>query len=137
VGSFGIDFLVVDDDVYLSEINLRLGGTTHPFWMARLATGAQYDMASGELRRPDGDARFYVATDNLKSERLRGRSPADVISLVDRAGLAFDRASGTGVALHLLGAVPAAGKLGATCIGPSPEAADELYRAVLDLVGMT
>ena len=39
VGSFGIDFLVVGEDVYLSEINLRLGGTTHPFWMARLATG--------------------------------------------------------------------------------------------------
>lgn len=135
VGSFGIDFLVVGGDVYLSEINLRLGGTTHPFWMARLATGAEYDVASGELRRPDGDARFYVATDNLKSERLRGRSPADAIAFVDRAGLAFDRASGTGVALHLLGAVPVAGKLGATCIGHSPEAADDLYRAVLDLVG--
>lgn len=137
VGSFGIDFLVVGDDVYLSEINLRLGGTTHPFWMARLATGAEYDVASGELRSRDGDARFYVATDNLKSERLRGRSPADAISLVDRAGLAFDSASGTGVALHLLGAVPVAGKLGATCVGRSPEAADDLYRAVLDLVGMT
>jgi hypothetical protein len=133
VGSFGIDFLVVGGDVYLSEINLRLGGTTHPFWMARLATGAQYDVASGELRRPDGDARFYVASDNLKSERLRGHSPADVISLVERAGLAFDPASGTGVALHLLGAVPVAGKFGATCVGHSPEAADDLYRAVLDL----
>jgi hypothetical protein len=134
MGSFGIDFLVVGSDVYLSEINLRLGGTTHPFWMARLATDAGYDVASGELRRPDGDARCYVATDNLKSEGLRGRSAADVISLVDRAGLAFDRASGTGVALHLLGAVPVAGKLGATCIGQSPEAADDLYRSVLDLV---
>lgn len=135
VGSFGIDFLVVGDDVYLSEINLRLGGTTHPFWMARLATGAVYDVASGELRRPNGDARCYVATDNLKSERLGGRSPADAISLIDRAGLAYDRASGTGVALHLLGAVPVAGKFGATCISHSPGAADDLYRAVLDLVG--
>lgn len=135
VGSFGIDFLVVGHDVYLSEINLRLGGTTHPFWMARLATGARYDLTSGELRRPDGDARFYVATDNLKSERLRGRSPADAISLVDRAGLGYDPASGTGVALHLLGAVPVAGKFGATCIAHSPEAADDLYRAVLGLVG--
>ena len=135
VGSFGIDFLVAGREVYLSEINLRLGGTTHPFWMARLATGAGYDLDSGELRRPDGSARYYVATDNLKSGGLRGRSPADAISLVDRSGLGFDLASGTGVALHLLGAVPVAGKLGATCIGPSAAEADDLYRALLDLLG--
>lgn len=135
VGSFGIDFLVVGQDVYLSEINLRLGGTTHPFWMARLATGSRYDLFTGELRRPDGEARSYVATDNLKSSRLKGRSPAEVISEVDRSGLAFDTDSGTGVALHLLGALPTTGKLGATCIAATPEAADEQYRALLDLVG--
>ncbi|HET9771131.1 MAG TPA: peptide ligase PGM1-related protein [Acidimicrobiia bacterium] len=136
VGSFGIDFLVVGEDVYLSEINLRLGGTTHPFWMARLATGSGYDPATGELRRPDGSPRCYVATDNLKSGPLKGRRPADAISLVDRSGLAYDPASATGVALHLLGAVPVAGKFGATCIAETPAAADELYRALLDLVGM-
>lgn len=135
VGSFGIDFLVVRQDVYLSEINLRLGGTTHPYWMARLVTGAGYDPASGELRRPDGGAVYYVATDNLKSGRLRGHRPGDAISLIDRSGLGYDPASGTGVALHLLGAVPLAGKFGATCIAHSPEAADELYRALLDLAG--
>ncbi len=135
VGSFGIDFLVVGQDVYLSEINLRLGGTTHPFWMARLATGSRYDMDTGELRRPDGSPRCYVATDNLKSGSLKGHSPADAITLVDRSGLAYDPASGTGIALHLLGAVPVAGKFGATCIAETPAAADDLYRALLDLVG--
>ena len=123
------------DHIYLSEINLRLGGTTHPFWMARLATGARYDLASGELRRPDGAARSYVATDNLKSDRLKGRSPADVIALLDHGGLAYDPASASGIALHLLGAVTSAGKLGATCIAGSAAAADDLYRALLDLVG--
>ena len=135
VGSFGIDFLVAGHDVYLSEINLRLGGTTHPFWMARLATGARYDQASGELRRPDGGARSYVATDNLKSTLLRGRRPGDAVSLIDRSGLGYNPDTGSGVALHLLGAVPLAGKFGATCIAPSPAAADDLYRALLDLVG--
>ena len=135
VGSFGIDFLVVGDDVYLSEINLRLGGTTHPFWMARLATGARYDMATGELRRPDGEARCYVASDNLKSARFKGGKPADLIGLVDDSGLAYNADSGTGVALHLLGAVPLAGKFGATCIAATPEAADDLYRALIDLTG--
>lgn len=135
VGSFGIDFLVAGHDVYLSEINLRLGGTTHPFWMARLATGSRYDPASGELRHPDGGACYYVATDNLKCGRLQGRSPADAISLVEGRGLSYDPASGTGVALHLLGAVPVAGKFGATCIARSAAGADDLYQALIDLVG--
>jgi PGM1 C-terminal domain/Pre ATP-grasp domain/ATP-grasp domain len=135
VGSFGIDFLVVGHDVYLSEINLRLGGTTHPFWMARLATRTRYDLFTGELRRHDGEARYYVATDNLKSARLKGCSPAELISLVDRSGLAYDTAAATGVALHLLGALPSTGKLGATCIADTPEAADVLYHSLLDLVG--
>jgi PGM1 C-terminal domain/Pre ATP-grasp domain/ATP-grasp domain len=135
VGSFGIDFLVVGHDVYISEINLRLGGTTHPFWMARLATAAHYDLGSGELRRPDGAPRYYVATDNLKSVQLKGHRPADVITLVDGSGLAYDKATATGIALHLLGALPTTGKLGATCIADTPEAADNLYRALLSLVG--
>ena len=128
VGSFGIDFLVTPaGDVYLSEINLRMGGTTHPYWMARLAGGAAYDPVTGELARPDGRRLCYMATDNLKLSRLVGWVPADVIALVADAGLAFDPAAGTGVTLHLLGAVPGHGKLGATCIAGSPEDADALY----------
>jgi len=128
IGSFGIDFLVTPDggDVYLSEINLRMGGTTHPYWMARLATGGSYATDTGELLA-DGRAKSYMATDNLKIPRLAGSNPAYVIAAVDHAGLAFDPSSGTGVTLHLLGAVPGHGKLGATCVADGPEAADELY----------
>jgi biotin carboxylase len=127
IGSFGIDFLVPPDgDVYLSEINLRMGGTSHPYWMARLATGGAYDAATGELVAA-GVPKSYMATDNLKISRLAGWEPAAVIAAVDGAGLAFDPASGTGVTLHLLGAVPGHGKLGATCIADSPDEADDLY----------
>ena len=128
IGSFGIDFLTVPGgDVYLSEINLRMGGTTHPYWMARLATGATYDPARGELVAAGGPV-SYLATDNLKSQHLADLTPADVIGRVDRAGLAFDPSTGTGATLHLLGAVPGYGKMGATCIAGSAEAAEELYR---------
>ena len=130
VGSFGMDFLVVDrggrHDVYLSEINLRLGGTSHPFYLARFATGGTYDQASGELIA-DGVARSYVATDNLKSDAYKGLAPERLIRELAARDLAFDRASGTGVALHMLGAVAEHGKLGATCIASSPEAADDAY----------
>lgn len=130
VGSFGMDFLVVErggrHDVYLSEINLRLGGTSHPFYLARFATGGTYDQASGELI-VDGEPRSYVATDNLKSDTYRGLAPERLIRTLAARDLAFDRTTGTGVALHMLGAVSEYGKLGATCIATSPEAADDAY----------
>ena len=132
IGVFGIDFLVDEDRVTLSEINLRMGGTTHPFWMTRLATGGTYDQESGELRVPGGGARCYVATDNIKSLRLLGSQPADVIARIDESGLAFDPSTGTGVTLHLLGALPGAGKMGVVCIAETPEAADDLYVRVLE-----
>lgn len=131
IGSFGIDFVVVPDGdghtAYLSEINLRLGGTTHPFWMARLVTGGAYDEEQGELM-VGGTPRAYVATDNLRSSALVGRRPAEVIGAVDGLGLGFDAATGTGVTLHLLGALPRYGKMGAVCIGRTSEEADDLDR---------
>ncbi len=135
-GVFGIDFLVDGDPdeggrVTLSEINLRMGGTTHPFWMVRLATGGTYDQESGELRVPGGEARSYVATDNIKSAQLVGCRPAEVIARIDEAGLAYEPSTRCGVTLHLLGALPGAGKMGVTCIAATPEAADEMYRGVL------
>ena len=134
VGSFGIDFLVAPEGrVYLSEINLRMGGTTHPYWMARLATRATYDVGRGELLAA-GRAKHYTATDNLKSQRLAELTPAEVIARVDRAGLAFDPSSGTGATLHLLGAVPGYGKVGATCVADSAGAADELYAELVALL---
>lgn len=140
IGSFGIDFLVVPcagagarDEVVLSEINLRMGGTSHPYWAARLLTGCSYDQTTGELTA-GGRATTYVASDNMKSPRLVGRAPADVIAAVDRAGLAFDPATGAGVVLHLLGAVPSFGKMGATCIAPSLAMADALAAELATLL---
>ncbi|HYX43894.1 MAG TPA: peptide ligase PGM1-related protein [Acidimicrobiales bacterium] len=137
VGSFGIDFLVVpgrrEAPVVLSEINLRMGGTTHPFWMARLATGGSYDQATGQLVA-DGRPKFYVATDNFKSPALVGTAPARMIERIDAAGLGYDPAMRTGTTLHLLGALPGYGKVGATCIADTPEEADDLYRRVTEVV---
>ncbi|MGH9277849.1 MAG: peptide ligase PGM1-related protein [Acidimicrobiales bacterium] len=138
LGSFGIDFLVAHghggNAVYLSEINLRMGGTTHPFWMARLVTGGHYDHDTGELIGADGAVKRYVATDNIKEPSLVGLTPEAVIDAVDRAGLAFDPATGTGVTLHLLGAIHDYGKMGAVCIAPDLAGADRLYQELVALV---
>jgi hypothetical protein len=134
IGYFGVDFFVVPDGnrhrVYLAEINLRVGGTTHPFGMAALATEGSYDPTSGHLVAAGG-AKSYLATDNLKSARLVGRRPAEVIDEVARRGLAYDHGRRTGTTLHLLGALPEHGKMGMTCIGDTLEHAEYLYREVV------
>ncbi|HTK43833.1 MAG TPA: peptide ligase PGM1-related protein, partial [Patescibacteria group bacterium] len=136
IGYFGIDFLAVPDgdvgtQIYLSEINLRAGGTTHPFWMARLATGATYDDDAGKLLAA-GTAKSYMASDNVKSDALVGVTPARMIDVIDRSGLAFDPVTGTGATLHLLGALREHGKMGVTCIADGREEADDLYKRVVD-----
>jgi hypothetical protein len=129
VGSFGIDFVVVPRRrkpiVYLSEINLRLGGTTHPYLMTRLTTGGEYDPRSGDLM-VGGRPRLYVSTDNLKSKAYTGLEPPEVVEALEEAGLAFDRESRTGVTLHLLGALREHGKLGIVCISDTASGAEEL-----------
>jgi hypothetical protein len=131
IGLFGIDFIVVPVpsgvETYVSEINLRIGGTTHPFWMALLATEGTYDPATGQLVAA-GQPKAYLATDNLKSEKLAGLDPAQVVARVAETGLAYDHRARTGVTLHLLGALREYGKVGVTCIADSPSGADDLYR---------
>ena len=141
VGSFGVDFVVVPEAerprVYMSEINLRLGGTSHPFYMARFATGGLYDETTGRLIA-DGSAKYYVATDNLKSDGYRGLRPEQLVAALRDAGLAFDRRTKTGVTLHLLGALTDHGKLGCVAIADSREEAAATYaefESLLDAVG--
>jgi hypothetical protein len=130
IGAFGLDFVVIPNgkshDAFLSEINLRMGGTTHPFVMAQGVTGAKYDLLKGELIADERPKR-YVASDNLKSGHYKGLTPARVLDALRAAGLAFDERTKTGVTLHLLGALQHYGKLGALCIADDNDRASELY----------
>ena len=136
VGSFGVDFVVVpgaEAKLYTSEINLRMGGTSHPFYMARFVTGGHYDEDTGDLI-VDGRPKFYVATDNLKSPELIGTKPSQVLEAVAAAGLAYDPVRKTGVTFHLLGALEVYGKLGCVAIGDSREQAESLYAAIPEVL---
>jgi hypothetical protein len=130
IGAFGLDFVVLPEgdghSAYLSEINLRMGGTTHPFVMAQGVTGAKYDLLTGELIVDDRPKR-YVASDNLKSHHYKGLTPGRVLEAVRDAGIGFNERTKTGVTLHLLGALEHYGKLGALCIAEDNDRASELY----------
>jgi hypothetical protein len=115
-------------DLQAIEINLRQGGTTHPFMALRHTTSGHLDPGSGAFLAPSGQALCYEATDTLCDPRLRGLLPEDLIDLVAEAGLHFDPAHLHGSLFHLLGCLSQYGKLGMTCIGRSPAEAAAVYR---------
>jgi hypothetical protein len=114
-------------DVYGLEINLRKGGTTHPFATLRNLVPGRYDSATGIWVSDDGSPRWYVSTDNLIDPSWVGRPPQDVIDAVCDAGLQFDCATGRGVVLHMLSGLAVDGRFGLTAIGTSGEDAQHLY----------
>jgi len=141
VSRFGVDFLVhrpaPDAHWMLSalEINLRMGGTTHPFLALQFLTGGQLDLDSGLFLSTTGHAKYYRATDNLRSELYRGLLPDDLIEVLTINKLHYSHGTESGVLFHLIGAVSEFGKLGLTAIANSREEVDALYRrtlAVLD-----
>lgn len=139
LGRFGIDFVSVrhrDGWRHVAiEINLRKGGTTHPYQMLQFLTDGHYDCSTGLFLTPTGRPRCYRASDNLESEAYRGLTPDDLIDISVMNGLHFNAAKAEGVAFHLIGALSEFGKLGIVAIGETHERADALYRksvAVLD-----
>ncbi len=131
LGRFGIDFLTTRSgggwDTHAIEINLRMGGTTPPFHALEFLTGGALDAGTGLFHAPSGQAKYYAATDNLKSTAYRGLLPEDLLEIVYRYGLNYRHASGTGVLFYMIGALSQYGKLGMTCIGDTPEEAQALF----------
>src|SRR6266576_1483970 len=84
IGRFAIDFVVTrggDNDrweTYAIEINLRKGGTTHPFLTLQFLTGGTYDAESATFIASNGRRKFLVASDHLESSRYRGFTPNDI-----------------------------------------------------------
>ena len=137
VSRFAIDFLVTRDDggpwsVHAIEINLRMGGTTHPFLALEFLTGGALDATTGSFRSTRGTEKFYFSTDTLKSPHYQGLLPEDLIDILVRHELQFLSTRETGVLFHMIGALSQFGKVGVTCIGDSPAEADELYRRTIE-----
>lgn len=138
LGRIGVDFVSVrqaDGWQHAAiEINLRRGGTTHPFLMLQFLTDGQYDPDSGLFRTQNGNSRCYYASDNIESADYRGLQPQKLIDRAHAEGLCFDRATEEGVAFHLMGALSEFGKLGVVCIASSPDRADNLFQRTVKLV---
>lgn len=138
IGRFGIDFMsykIMDKWVHIAiEINLRKGGTTHPFLMLQFLTDGHYDAAEGAYSLSDGSRRYYFATDNLQNDNYKGLTPGDLIDIAMYHSLHFDHYHGEGVMFHLISALSQFGKLGMVCIAKTPEKAIEYYHNVIKVL---
>ena len=124
LGRFAVDFVTVrrgeEWEAYAIEINLRKGGTTHPFLTLQFLTDGRYDPATAAFVTPAGETRHLVATDHLQDPSLRGLQVEDLFDLIVRCGLHFDQARQTGIVFHMIGGLTALGRVGMTAISRHP-----------------
>ena len=109
------------------EINLRKGGTTHPFLTLQFLTDGATTRARARFLTPGGEERHLVATDHLEDRALRGLRVDDLFDLVARAGLHFDQSRQAGVVFHMISSITECGRVGMTAIGDTPDSAQEVY----------
>jgi hypothetical protein len=133
LGRFAIDFVVVRDaagewSAYAIELNLRKGGTTHPFLTLQYLTEGHYDGESGRFLTPDGGDKHLVATDHLEADELRALSVNDLFDVVARHGLHFDQTRQAGIVFHMISCLTEHGRVGMTAVGDTAEQAAELYQ---------
>jgi PGM1 C-terminal domain len=134
IGRCAVDFVAAPRrggwQLYAVEINLRCGGTTHPFITLQALTGGRYDPLAGEYRTANGELKRYVATDHLAGERYQTLTPDDLLDIAERRTLAWNAESEAGIALHMVSALAVAGWVGVTAIGDTLEHARALYADV-------
>jgi hypothetical protein len=139
---YSVDFIAVrraDDDAapgeqwefQAIEINLRKGGTTHPFMTLKLLTNGRYDHPTGQFYNQQGVPKYYIATDNLQKDRYRGLLPSDLMDIIAHHRLHFNSITETGTVFHLMGCLSEFGKVGLTSVGNSPQQAEEIYNRVI------
>jgi hypothetical protein len=132
LGRFAVDFVVVQDETgawtpYAIELNLRKGGTTHPFLTLQFLTDGSYDGERGVFVTPGGTSKYLVATDHFEDDRLKVLTVADLFDVVVQHGLHFDQARRTGVVFHMISCLTECGRVGLTAVGDSPTEAWRIY----------
>lgn len=138
LGRFSIDFISVKENNewkhFAIEINLRKGGTTHPFLMLQYLTEGDYDVSKGTYLTATGQPRYYFFSDNLQSEYYKGLTPHDLIEIATANDLLYNGSTQQGVMFHMIGALSQYGKLGILCIGATTEITIELYNKTVEVL---
>jgi hypothetical protein len=139
IGRFAIDFMMTPLDSggwahHAIELNLRKGGTTHPFLTLQFLTDGTYDESTGRFIAPNGQEKFYIASDHVRTDGLSRLTPQDLLDIALMHGLHFDQARQVGSVFHMLSALPTHGYVGVTSVGNSPTDAQERYDHVVEVL---
>ncbi len=139
IGRFALDFVVARAPgeawkAYAIEINLRKGGTTHPFLTLQFLTDGTYDPVAAHFTAPDGKRKHFVASDHVEGERYRQLTPEDLFDVALRHGLHFDQTRLKGIVFHMMSALPECGRTGLTAVADSAKEADDLYQKFLAIL---
>ena len=138
MGRFGIDFIVARGEEgwepYALEINLREGGTSHPYGALWLLTDGSLDDAKADYRTPTGQSKYYFATDRLGEPAYRTVALPRFLAAVRDEGVGWDAQTQTGAVFHMLSLLESHGRLGVTAIADAPDAAQQLYLRVVALL---
>jgi hypothetical protein len=132
IGRFAVDFLVVRSkgaswEPYAIELNLRKGGTTHPFLTLQFLTDGVYHPDTAKFITPGGTPKCLVASDHVKSSLCKNLTIDDLFDLAVRAKLHFDHIRQTGLVFHMMSALSEFGRVGFTSIANSHPEAYVLY----------
>jgi hypothetical protein len=117
-----------------TEINLGVGGSTHPLLAVRFLAGGGLDPASGLFLAPSGRPKFYRATDNLGSPAYRGLTPEDLIEILTLQRLSYSPRSESGALFYMLGGVSELGRVGMVAIGNSHEEAEAVFARTAEIL---
>jgi PGM1 C-terminal domain len=138
LGRFALDFVVVRSkgkwEPYAIEINLRKGGTTHPFLTLQFLTDGCYNPETAIFTAPNGRQKFFVASDHVESPAYRTLTPDDLFDIVVRHDLHFGQTRQTGVVFHMMSALGELGRTGLTAVGNSHEEAKATYERAISVL---
>lgn len=131
IGPLAVDFLMARERQgrwrpFALEVNLRMGGTTHPYRTLTGLTDGTYDPETATFTTRRGDSRHYVAIDHLEIPQLQALGHAGLLARAMRQDLRFDHKRGRGVVFHMLTSIEPLATVGVTAIADSPASADDL-----------
>ena len=136
IGRFALDFVVgratttAPGAPYAIEINLRKGGTTHPFLTLQFLTDGTYDAETRRLPHAPAGAAQVLRRD--RPRRVAGaarRSRPTTCSTSSCATGCTSTSPGRPVSvLHMLSSLTEDGHIGLTAVGDTPVEADRIYR---------
>jgi hypothetical protein len=139
LGRFAIDFVTVRNEkgeweAYAIEINLRKGGTTHPFLTLQFLTDGAFHPEKGLFLTPRGREKHLVASDHVEAPGFRLFTPDLLFDIAARRGLHFDQSRQAGVVFHMLSSLGEFGQMGLTAVGDTAGEADDLYLRALAIL---